>query len=125
MNMIADVREFHEKFGQPVLGRPEFPSRERMDLRWRLIQEEYFELAGGISKKDLPEVADAIADLIYVLIGTAHEFGIPLGHVWNAVHQSNVAKVGGGADAKGKIMKPEGWVAPDIEGILRQHGWVK
>jgi predicted HAD superfamily Cof-like phosphohydrolase len=61
--------------------------------------------------------------LVYVLIGTALEFGIPLQAVWDRVHASNMNKVGGGQDAKGKIQKPPGWIAPDVAGVLREHGW--
>lgn len=140
MNPFQDVREFHEKFGVPALGAPGVPSYERVRLRFELVREEYNELLNAmgcyecgpgtstwwvtdLDRVNLPETADAIADLIYVLVGTAHEFGIPLGHVWNAVHESNMAKVGGGTDAKGKIQKPPGWVAPDVAGILEAHGW--
>jgi hypothetical protein len=35
-----------------------------------------------------------------------------------------MAKEGGGAREDGKILKPPGWVAPDIAGVLRKHGWL-
>ena len=135
MKMISDVREFHERFGVPVETVPTVPSVERRELRMRLIAEEFNELkdafgfrdmGGGekwLSDCDLPETADAIADLIYVLIGTAHEFGIPLDDVWNAVQVSNMSKLGGATRPDGKILKPEGWKAPDVAGILKAHGW--
>jgi predicted HAD superfamily Cof-like phosphohydrolase len=104
-----------------------------MRLRWKLIYEEYHELyeaLGGAAmmasentEANLPETADAIADLIYVLIGTAHEFGIPLADVWAEVQRTNMAKTGGATRSDGKVMKPEGWQAPDIEGVLRRAGW--
>jgi predicted HAD superfamily Cof-like phosphohydrolase len=138
--MIEDVAAFHSKFGVPVETVPRVPAEERIMLRFRLVQEEYEELiqAMGVEecgppgetwweanqkKTHLPETADAIADLIYVLIGTAHEMGIPLQAVWDRVQAANMAKVGGGQDAKGKVMKPPGWIAPDIAGVLRDHGW--
>jgi predicted HAD superfamily Cof-like phosphohydrolase len=135
MNPFQDVRDFHSKFGQPALDNPAVPSEDRIALRWRLIAEEFEELRDALGvgcphgansplrPADLPEVADAIADAIYVLVGTAHEFGIPLGHVWNAVHSSNMAKEGGPTRIDGKILKPEGWQAPDVAGILKAHGW--
>jgi predicted HAD superfamily Cof-like phosphohydrolase len=130
MNPFQDVRDFHEKFGQPVLEKPTLPTSDRLLLRERLITEEYNELIKALGLDlsepgsfDMPETADAIADLIYVLIGTAHELGIPLGHVWNAVQASNMAKEGGPTRGDGKILKPAGWMAPDIAGILRAHGW--
>jgi len=135
MTMIDDVKAFHDRFGVPALEVPRVPSDDRRNLRVRLITEEYNELIDAIGFRsmgggedwlatcDLPETADAIADLIYVLIGTAHEFGIPLQAVWDEVHVSNLAKVGGGQDSKGKIRKPPGWVAPDVAGVLGAHGW--
>lgn len=133
--MIEDVAAFHEKFGVPVLTNPTVPRLGRINLRERLITEEYRELIEAMgfrrhgsdeeynTRADLPETADAIADLIYVLIGTAHEFGIPLQPVWDEVQRSNMAKEGGATRVDGKVMKPPGWVAPDIAGILKAHGW--
>lgn len=136
MKMISDVREFHEAFSVPVLERPTVPGAERVALRLRLIREEYRELLEAMGERheaatsnascntvDLVETADAIADLCYVLIGTAHEFGIPLDHVWDAVQASNMAKLGGKVREDGKLMKPEGWKPPAIREILIAHGW--
>ena len=136
MTMIDDVKAFHEKFGVPAVDKPQVPSVERVKLRGALVTEEFNEFIRAIGftvhgqvevdpfyAVDMVETADAIADLIYVLIGTAHEFGIPLQAVWDAVHASNMAKVGGGQDSKGKIQKPPGWVAPDVAGVLEAHGW--
>jgi predicted HAD superfamily Cof-like phosphohydrolase len=67
---------------------------------------------------NLVEVADGIADSIYVELGTAVAAGIDMEPVWEAVQMSNIAKASGPVRADGKRMKPEGWEAPDIEGIL-------
>lgn len=136
MSMIDDMTEFHSKFGVPVLTVPTVPtvpSEDRIRLCEKLITEEYNELReamgfremGGdkwLSKANLPEVADAIADLIYVAIGTAHEFGIPLQAIWDEVHAKNMTKVLP-ADPGGKIAKPPGFVPPDCEAILKAHGY--
>jgi predicted HAD superfamily Cof-like phosphohydrolase len=138
--MIDDVYAFHTKFGIPVEIVPRVPSDDRVELRFRLMLEEFHELleAMGIeemgrcgseywaidtTKANLPEIADAIADLCYVAIGTALEFGLPLEDVWSAVQASNLAKC---LPAKpgAKIAKPTGWIAPPIAEILRSHGWV-
>lgn len=120
------VGHFHRLMGVPILERPGFPSPVRTELRKRLISEEHDELFEALYTGDLVKVADGIADLIYVLIGTALEFGIPIREVFAAVQYSNVAKMG--PDGKpivredGKIIKPEGWRPPDIKGILLRYG---
>lgn len=120
------VGHFHRLMGVPILDRPGFPSPERTELRKRLISEEHDELFEALYTGDLVKVADGIADLIYVLIGTALEFGIPIRGVFSEVQRSNISKVG--PDGKpivredGKVLKPEGWRPPDIKRILLRHG---
>lgn len=115
---INDVAQFHNKFGVPVKARPKVPNKDRCELRYDLILEECVELTTAILAKDIVEIADGIADLIYVAIGTALEYGIPLAQVWDEVQRTNMAKVGGGESGKGKVMKPIGWKAPKIAAIL-------
>lgn len=122
-SLLGDVRAFHQATGTPVLNKPDFPSSDRIDLRNRLLDEELTEYAEAIEHDDIVELADAIADCIYILVGTALEFGIPLDRVWAEVQRSNMAKVDpatGKACRRedGKILKPEGWTPPDIEKAL-------
>jgi len=72
---------------------------------------------------DLPELADGIADLMYVAEGTNLEFGIDSGPIAAEVHRANMTKRGGGKRADGKSLKPAGWRGPDIEGELKRQGW--
>jgi len=72
---------------------------------------------------NLPDIADAIGDLKYVLEGTNLAFGIDGEPVWDAIQKANMAKAGGSVDEHGKRMKPPGWTPPDIEGELRKQGW--
>jgi predicted HAD superfamily Cof-like phosphohydrolase len=69
------------------------------------------------------EVADALADMVYIIVGTALEFGIPLDRVWDEVQRSNMAKVdpvSGRVEkrADGKVKKPQGWEGPRISEAL-------
>lgn len=123
-SLLNDVRAFHEACDVPVLDTPTFPSRERIELRQRLLREEYLEWLAASAERDMVEVADALADMIYIIVGTALEFGIPLDRVWDEVQRSNMAKVDPetGRVARredGKILKPRGWVAPDVAGALK------
>jgi predicted HAD superfamily Cof-like phosphohydrolase len=138
MKSLRDqVLEFHEKVDQPVLDTPQVPNEARVRLRAKLITEEYFETMDamfgnsmGLLRRimfqnvegmtvcvNLPELADGLADLDYVIEGTRLEFGI-----FGA--PANMAKADGPRRREdGKILKPEGWQPPDIAGELRKQGW--
>lgn len=121
MNWYNDVKEFHKAFGQRIGIKPEFPSKEERLLRKKLIDEEFDELMEAEENNDFVEVADALADIIYIALGTAVSYGIPLDKVFDEVHRSNMAKLVDGKvhrRADGKIQKPEGWTAPNISDIL-------
>jgi predicted HAD superfamily Cof-like phosphohydrolase len=120
--MFTDVRAFQRAVGQRVGEKPEFPSKEERDLRKKLLAEEYSEYVVAEYHNDLVEVADALADMIYIVCGTAVSYGIPLDDIFEEVHASNMAKLVDGKvirRADGKIQKPEGWQPPDIERILK------
>jgi len=118
MNPYAlKVANFHRKFGQPIA---EKPGINRGDLRSRLILEEAFETAQAIWRGDLVEAIDGMCDLLYVVHGTALEFGIDLDPFFAEVHRSNMKKEGGPSRADGKILKPEGWKPPRISDILNE-----
>jgi predicted HAD superfamily Cof-like phosphohydrolase len=73
---LESVADFHDTFCCPVLTKPQIPDAKRCKLRVNLIQEELNELKEAIATNDLVEVADALADIQYVLSGTVHEFGL-------------------------------------------------
>ena len=131
---VQDVVTFHTACDVPVLTSPKIPAKERQTLRWKLITEEVnVELYAAMFVSDfktpsqkLAAIADAIGDSIYVLIGTAVEYGIPLASVWQAIQNANMAKVDPTTGkvtkrADGKVLKPEGWQPPDIEAIITKH----
>lgn len=123
VDAFLDVDQFHRAGDVPVATSPMFPPVDRIELRRRLHVEEFAELHSAIDALDIAGVADGITDLIYVLIGTALEFGIPLPDVWFAVHAANMAKIDPATGKvrkrdDGKILKPEGWKPPDIAAVL-------
>lgn len=99
-------------------------SESSRNLRMRLLEEEMREYLEAEKTNDFVEIADALADIIYIAAGTALCYGIPLDDVFDEVHRSNMAKLG--ADGKplrredGKIIKPKNWTPPDIEGVLKK-----
>jgi len=117
-DMVADVLDFHEKFGQYVGQHPHWPPFDVMRMRFKLVAEEYNELSTAVGGEDLTMIADGVGDLMYVLIGMCNAMGIDLRPVWAAIHRANMRKEGGGSREDGKILKPEGWLPPDIAAIL-------
>jgi predicted HAD superfamily Cof-like phosphohydrolase len=117
-NAFRDVMAFLKKFGRPIGTAPSIPNQAIVELWLRLIDEENGELKVAVAAGDLVEIADAIADQVYVLIGTAVTFGIDLPAVWEQVQRANMAKTGGGTRADGKILKPAGWQPPDVAGVI-------
>lgn len=124
VDMIEDVKEFHKVFCTNQLrDTVGLPTLQIRDLRTNLIEEEVtVELIPALDSGNIVEIADAIADSIVVLIGTALAYGIPLKQVWKEVHRSNMAKMQPDGTVKrradGKILKPEGWTPPDIKSII-------
>lgn len=79
-------------------------------------------IACGPIRVDMPELADALGDLDYVIEGTRQVFGIDGGPVADEIHRTNMAKINGRI-VNGKLQKPEGWQPPDIAAILKAQGW--
>ena len=116
MNPFNDQAKFMRACGQRV---GEWDS-EQFDLYLRLIREEATELLDAVAQDNKVEMFDAILDLIVVCIGAGHSAGFPMSAGWETVIHSNMAKVDPETGrvrrrADGKILKPEGWEAPQEE----------
>ncbi len=129
---MNDLKEFHKTFAPDQVNDEFFTKTER---RINLVREEFEEVEEAIihledtrlnltsstmdqAKEDL---AKELADLLYVVYGTAEELGIPLEEVFKAVHDSNMSKVWSDGTVKrndfGKILKPDTYIAPDLSFI--------
>ena len=145
--MLAEqVSEFMDATGQRRRVHPSVPTDEEVRLRLRLVMEEAFELldacTGSLScevkgleltvmhlidqaplRVDLVGVADALADIDYVVEGTRQCFGIDGEPIALEVHTSNMRKVcDGHVDEHGKFRKPDDWRPPDVEACLLYQG---
>jgi hypothetical protein len=117
-----DVTAFHRDFcPEQVAAMPTMPGKAIRNLRCILIAEELAELDDAFEMDSITGVADAIADLLYVVLGTAVACGIDIQPVWDVVHEANMKKLGGERRADGKRLKPPGWQPPDIAGILARQ----
>ena len=94
MTNFEKVKEFMSTFGQEVRN---FPSTRielsTQKLRYDLIKEELDELKEAMVESDLVEIADAIADILYVTYGAAAAYGINADMVFDEVHDSNMSKL--------------------------------
>lgn len=126
MTTHADkVREFYEKYQQEqfladdgAVASLEDMGDDRVDLRMKLIAEEFFELIAAVyndqaayelesawnglfsdgvtdeRRNDVIAAADATGDLRYVIEGFDLEAGIPAEKVFDEIHSSNLSKLG-------------------------------
>lgn len=132
---MREVREFHTAFDLPILDEPRIPKLKRVALRAALIEEEFKEVMAELAFiKSRPRVeqwksaadvyaaiarlAKELADLRYVVEGSALEFGIPFDAVYSEVHRSNMSKLG--RDGKpvrrhdGKVLKGPDYTEADV-----------
>jgi predicted HAD superfamily Cof-like phosphohydrolase len=86
-----------------------------------LIQEELDELKEAMGQDDLAAVAKEMADLLYVVYGTAVSYGIDMEPVFREVHRSNLSKVGGYKRADGKWVKPPSYSPACLQPILEEQ----
>jgi len=89
-------------------------------LRYRLGKEELLEYLDACNNDDIVEITDALADQLYILLGTmvAHGMQDIIEDVFNEVHRSNMSKLG--EDGKpiyredGKVLKGPNYSPPNI-----------
>ena len=116
------VGDFMEAFGQDVQLEPTWPDFNTRELRLELIAEELDELSDAIADRDMIQIADALTDLLYVVYGAGHAFGLDLDECFQEVHASNMSKLGPNGRPihreDGKVMKGPGYFEPDLESIL-------
>ena len=125
INKINSVKEFHEVF---LIGNEEEPTseltKEEVDLRYRLMQEENDEYLEACQNKDLVEIADALGDQLYILFGTILKHGMQykIAEVFNEIHRSNMSKLDAEGNPifreDGKVLKGENYFKPNIKEII-------
>jgi predicted HAD superfamily Cof-like phosphohydrolase len=115
------LREFHSAAGLPLpdqpTARPELGSQTG---RAKILAEEVKELGDAIDAGDITEIADACADVVYAVVGTAVTYGIGFDAVLREVHRSNMTKLipPVQVNGDGKIVKGPGYEPPDIARVL-------
>lgn len=117
------VTEFHSSFGLPMSVRPTTQvTSDLVQLRIDLLTEEVGEFAEASDAGDVVEIADALADIVYVAFGAAITYGIDLDAVLREVHRSNMSKLDEFGRpvmrADGKVLKSHRYREPDVAGTL-------
>lgn len=133
MSNFDDVGNFHERFGlDNVTHRGAGPRAVPPDLlkfRIEFMHEELREFEDAAAVGDQAKMADALIDLVYVALGTAHVYGFPWHLLWNEVQRANMTKERATretASARGgewDVVKPSDWKPPDIESVLAEYGF--
>ena len=135
-NNFKDVLKMHDHFDLGVGEQDPDPSPrllavKDMERRIRFLQEELNELIAGAARNELPEVADALIDIVGVAMGTAVMMGLPWRALWDDVLRANMEKerdesgsLGGRGAGGVDLKKPTGWAPPKTSHILEAHGWV-
>lgn len=108
--MVAD---FHKVFG----------TEHTAELRMALIIEETDEVVAELQQDppNIPNLAKELADLMYVVYGTAAAYDIPLDDVFREVHKSNMSKLENGQPVfreDGKVLKGSNYEPPNINKVL-------
>ena len=118
---LNKVKEFMDASGQMVNVVPTIPDESTRQLRHSILIEEINELQAATTHIDS---LDAITDILYVLLGTAHAYGLgdKVQAAFNEVHRSNMTKVmPNGKVMKrddGKIIKPDTYEPPNLKKVL-------
>lgn len=130
-SLFKDVQDFHRKMNvvsDQVQNPSHFLSPDDMEYRLNFLQEELDETAkADANGESLADVFDGLIDLIYVALGTADMMGLPFQEGWDRVHAANMKKelaksVEESENSTGRghrldVIKPEGWVAPDLDDL--------
>jgi predicted HAD superfamily Cof-like phosphohydrolase len=120
------VRDFHAKFNftaNPISEEPKLLPLPIFEKRLQFIRDEVDELVDAMYEKDLSDrervvkIADALADITYLVYGNAVAHGIDLEAVFAEVHRSNMTK-SPSLDVDGKASKGPDYSPPQLEHIL-------
>lgn len=119
---MIKVGTFNILAGNNLLPFPSLADRKTRAFRVRLLGEEWNEYKRAEWNNNFPEIADALADMLYVILGTAAIYGLDMDTIFSQVHASNLTKFlpQGVAkkDSSGKIIKSKWFRPPGIRQYL-------
>ena len=129
---LDSVRCFHEVF-QAYMERTPTATvpAEVTEGRIRMFLEELEEYRAAVNNHDIVEIADALTDMLYVLLGTfiAHGLQDIAEELFDEVHRSNMSKLDEQGKpifrTDGKVLKSDRFSDPDLRSIITTIGQVK
>ena len=99
MNALEKIKHWRDTFGLPNRTTPKITNEKESELAFRLIEEELKELKSALWNRDrkyepkLNEVADAVADLFFVVYQAAAIHGLDVEEIVDRVYKSNMSKL--------------------------------
>jgi predicted HAD superfamily Cof-like phosphohydrolase len=121
MKQAKQVAEWHHKFGVPISEYPKTLQLDRVELRNNILVEEVKELYRATKEQDIDGIADALADCLFVLLGTACECGLHtyMEKIFDEVHRSNMSKLDENGNPifrkDGKVLKSKLFTPPNFK----------
>lgn len=121
---LNKVAEFHDAFKVGNNQSPTIISKDEILLRYTLMREENEEYLEAANNADLVEVADALGDQLYILLGTILRHGLQdkIGEVFDEIQRSNMSKLDENGQPifreDGKVLKSSLYFRPDIKKVL-------
>ena len=117
---FKDIDTFHTACDQQ-------PSVDNYAMYLDLITEEYNELKDAIVANDRVEQLDALVDILVVTMGAIRAAGWNGEAAWKEVMSSNFAKIDPSTGKvrkreDGKVLKPVGWRAPNLQQFVGEDG---
>ena len=118
-HQINSVKIFHEVYNLSYKDSPVADiGIDKINLRFKLMEEENQEYFEAAKNNDIVEVADALGDMLYILCGTIIEHGMQdkIEEIFDEIQKSNMSKLG--EDGKpiyrndGKVMKGPNYFKP-------------
>ena len=124
---IEKVAAFHTAFGIKNNEAPTLLNLEETMLRYTLMREENEEYLEAAKNNDLIEIADALGDQLYILLGTLLRHGMQdkIVEVFDEIHRSNMSKLDENGKPiyreDGKVLKSNLYFRPDIAKIMNSE----
>lgn len=128
-------RKFNEAFSLKINKHPTLIKKRRWILQYKLLLEEVKEYRQACKEGNVEKIADALTDILYVLLGTYMEHGMHkvLPDLFKEVQRSNMSKLDengkpllNGINCEldpsrpyGKVRKSSNFIEPNFKKILK------